>query len=152
MCQDYFYRLLARREYSSYELKQKGKEKGFEPTEIEAALQELQTREHQSDSRFVESMIRAYQGKLGKLGVRRKCSEKGIPSELFETVWNQYAEDTAEEPEEQFDELKEKILRKYKIENFHHLDPKTKTKIINYLQYRGFNAFEMLKHWQEIDH
>ena len=144
-CIDYFYQLLSRREYSAYELKKKAQEKGFELQDITESLQELQSKDYQSDTRLVESMIASYQGKYGKSVIKRKCREKGIAADLFEEVWQSQAE--AEETGE-LDDLKAKVMRKYKINDFLSIEPKTKAKLWNYLQYRGFNPSEVLAQWQ----
>lgn len=145
-CIDYFYQLLSRREYSAYELKKKGQEKGFELQEITETIQELQRKNYQSDIRLVESMIASYQGKYGRSVIKRKCREKGIPADVFEETWQSQTE--GEETGE-LDELKAKVMRKYKIDNFLSIESKTKAKLWNYLQYRGFNPSEVLAQWQE---
>jgi regulatory protein len=144
-CIDYFYQLLSRREYSAYELTKKAQEKGFELQEITESLQELQSKDYQSDTRLVESMIASYQGKYGKSVIKRKCREKGINADLFEEVWQSQAE--GEETGE-LDDLKAKVMRKYKINEFVSIEPKTKAKLWNYLQYRGFNPSNVLAQWQ----
>ncbi|MGE5660344.1 MAG: regulatory protein RecX [Actinomycetota bacterium] len=147
-CLNYFYYLLGRKDYSASELRKKGQEKGFDPNHILEAVAELQSRGHQSDSRLVASLITSSQGKYGKSVIKRKCLEKGIAGDLFEQVWQEQASETESEESEGLTELKAKVMRKYKIETWQRLDPKTKAKIINYLQYRGFNAFEILQQWQ----
>jgi regulatory protein len=142
---DYFYRLLSRRDYSAYELTKKAREKGFGSSEITDAIQELQSKDYQSDTRFVESMITSYQGKYGKSVIKRKCREKGISAEVFEQIWQSQPE--SEEIGE-LDDLKGKVMRKYKIDDFLVIEPKTKAKLWNYLQYRGFNPSEILAQWQ----
>jgi regulatory protein len=144
-CIDYYYRLLSRRDYSAYELTKKAQEKGFEQSEITDAIQELQSKDYQSDTRFVESMISSYQGKYGKSVIKRKCREKGISAEVFEQIWQSQTE--GEEIGE-LDDLKAKVMRKYKIDDFLAIEPKTKAKLWNYLQYRGFNPSEILAQWQ----
>jgi len=144
-CIDYFYQLLSRREYSAYELTKKAQEKGFELQDITESIQELQSKDYQSDTRLVESMIASYQGKYGKSVIKRKCREKGIAADLFEEVWQSQAE--GEETGE-LDDLKAKVMRKYKINDFLSIEPKTKAKLWNYLQYRGFNPSEVLAQWQ----
>ena len=144
-CIDYFYQLLSRREYSAHELTKKAKEKGFEIQEITEALQELQNKEYQSDIRLVESMIASYQGKYGKSVIKRKCREKGIAADVFEQIWESKSE--SEEIGE-LDDLKAKVIRKYKINDFFSVEPKTKAKLWNYLQYRGFNSNQVLAQWQ----
>ncbi|MBD1881752.1 MULTISPECIES: regulatory protein RecX [unclassified Coleofasciculus] len=147
-CTDYFFRLISRRDYSAYELLKKGQLKGFEPNEISEAINYLQERDYQSDTRLVANLIAYSQGKYGKSMVRRKCMEKGISSEVFEQVWNEQIEAEGSEETDDLDGLKTKIMRKYKIDDFQIIDQKTKAKLLNYLQYRGFNAFEVLKQWQ----
>jgi regulatory protein len=144
-CLDYYYKLLARREYSSYELTKKGKEKGFEESEIAEAIQELQSQDYQSDIRFVESMISSYYRKYGKTVIKRKCWEKGIKADLFEEIWQSQTEGYETGA---LDELKAKVMRKYKIDDFQEIEPKTKAKLWNYLQYRGFNPSKIIAQWQ----
>lgn len=143
-CLDYFYSLLSRREYSANELVKKGQEKGFQESEITDALNELQLKGYQSDTRFVENMISSYQGKYGKSAIKRKCLEKGIAADIFESTWIEQAETETDE----LGALKAKVMRKYKIESFENIEPKTKAKLLNYLNYRGFNPFEVLAQWQ----
>ena len=145
-CIDYFYQLLSRREYSAYELTKKGQEKGFDLQEITEVIQELQSKDYQSDRRLVESMIASYRGKYGKAVIKRKCREKGIAADVFEEIWQSHTED---EETEELDDLKAKVRRKYKIDNFLAIEPKTKAKLWNYLQYRGFNPSEVLAQWQK---
>jgi regulatory protein len=144
-CIDYFYRLLSRREYSAHELTKKAQEKGFEESEINQAIQELQSKDYQSDSRLVESMIASYRGKYGKSVIKRKCYEKGIAADVFEEIWQSQCED---EETGELDDLKAKVMRKYKIDDFLAIEPKTKAKLWNYLQYRGFNPSDLLVQWQ----
>jgi regulatory protein len=144
-CIDYFYQLLSRRDYSAYELRKKGQEKGFELQEITEVLEELQSKDYQSDTRLVESMIRSYQGKYGKSVIKRKCHEKGITADLFEEIWQSQ---TQGEETGELDDLKAKVMRKYKIDNFLSIESKTKAKLWNYLQYRGFNPSHVLAQWQ----
>ena len=144
-CLDYFYQLLSRRDYSAYELTKKAREKGFEQDEITEAIQELQAKDYQSDTRLVESMISSYQGKYGKSVIKRKCREKGINADVFDEIWEAQIDD---EQTGELDDLKAKVMRKYKIDDFLEIDAKTKAKLWNYLQYRGFNPSEVLTQWQ----
>lgn len=149
-CLDYFSRLLGRQEYSTYELLKKGKEKGFDPNEITEAIEHLQNLGYQSDARLVERLIASSRGKYGKSVIKRKCWEKGIANELFEQIWE---EQTAEQEQEidELADLKAKVMRKYKIEDWENLDPKTQNKVFNYLRYRGFNPVELWEQWQRED-
>lgn len=145
-CLDYFYYLLSRSEYSAYQLTKKAQEKKFEEPEITQALEEVQSRNYQSDTRVVESLITTYQGKYGKSMIKRKCREKGITADLFDEIWQTQTED---EETKNLDDLKTKVIRKYKIDDFTSIEPKTKSRLWNYLQYRGFNPGKVLIQWQQ---
>ncbi len=146
-CYEYFLRLLSRREYSAAELQKKAQEKDFLPLEIAMALEKVQSYDYQSDRRLVSSLIATAQGKYGKTMIWRKCYQKGIDRDLFEEIWQEtIAEEDANT--NNWNELREKVKRRYKVESFHHLDPKTKAKIANFLQYRGFKPWELLVLWQ----
>lgn len=146
---NYFLNLLSRREYSVCELVKKGKEKGFEESEIADAIEELQEKGYQSDSRLVASLITSSQGKYGKAAIKRKCLEKGISTDVFEEIWQEQMAETEGGETGEMTQLKAKVMRKYHIDSFQHIDPKTKTKLLNYLNYRGFNSFGVLRQWQE---
>lgn len=147
-CQTYFLQLLARREYSSQELINKGFAKGFSEQDIHETLQHLQQLNAQSDARLTEDMILGYQGKYGKPKIKQKCQQKGISEELFEQIWEQVVDPIEDQD---LSDLKAKVMRKYKLSNFTHLDPKTKRKVCHFLQYRGFNALELISQWASED-
>lgn len=144
-CQTYLLQLLSRRDYSQEELRKKAVAKGFEETEIINTLQYLQEIKVQSDADVAESLILGYLGKYGKRKIQQKSREKGIDDDLFEQVWDELAH---QREREDLSQLKDKVMRKYKLTQFSNLDPKTKRKVFNFLQYRGFNPFELLQQWQ----
>lgn len=147
-CFDYFLRLLSRREYSAKELLKKGKEKGFSESVISETISILQAKDYQSDARLVAQIISSSQGRYGQSMVKRKCLEKGISTDIFEQVWMEQQETDEREVTGELDNLKAKVMRKYKVEDFQKLEPKIKAKLLNYLKYRGFNAFEVLEQWR----
>lgn len=147
-CFNYFLRVLSRREYSTNELIKKGQEKGYEQSEITDAINELQNKDYQSDVRLVAQIIDLSQGKYGKSMVKRKCLEKGIAADVFEQVWMEQQGTPESGVTGELADLKAKVMRKYKVDDFQNIDPKSKAKLLNYLKYRGFNAFEVLKQWQ----
>lgn len=147
-CHDYLLRLLSRRDYSANELLKKGKEKGFAQNEITDAINDLQSKGYQSDTRLVAQIISSSQGKYGKYVVKRKCLEKGIAADVFEQVWMEKLEQAESGVTGELADLKAKVMRKYKVEDFQNIDPKIKAKLLNYLKSRGFNAFEVLDQWQ----
>lgn len=141
----YFYQLLSRRDYSVAELLYKGKQKGYPEEEMQAAIEQLQEMGYQSDTRLAETIITGGQGKYGKSVLKRKCLTKGISAEVFDQIWDGQH---LEEPEDAIADLKDKIIRKYKIDNFEHLDASTYRKVCQYLQYRGFNPMQLLAQWR----
>ncbi|MCU0547349.1 MAG: recombination regulator RecX [Oscillatoriaceae cyanobacterium Prado104] len=147
-CLDYFYFLLSRKDYSASQLRQKGQEKGFDNEEILEAIAQIQDRGHQSDDRLVANSIASAAGKYGKSSVKRKCLQKGIAGDLFEQVWEREISENLNSEAEKLAELKAKVMRKYKIGDWKEVDAKTKGKVLNYLQYRGFNAWEIWHQWQ----
>lgn len=152
-CLDYFYFLLSRKDYSASELRKKGQEKGFGNEEILEAIAQIQERGYQSDTRLVANSIASGAGKYGKSALKRKCLQKGIASDLFEQVWESEIAENQDSAAEKLAALKAKVMRKYKIDAIDRVEPKTKGKVLNYLQYRGFNAFEIWRQWQteELD-
>lgn len=147
-CQTYLLQLLSRRDYSQQELRKKAVSKGFGETEIEETLQYLQEINVQSDAGVAESLILGYQGKYGKRKIKQKSREKGIDDDVFEQMWEQLAD---QRETEDLSALKAKVMRKYQLTQFSNLDPKTKRKVFNFLQYRGFNPLLLLQQWQTED-
>lgn len=147
-CFNYFLRLLSRQEYSANQLIKKGQEKGYGQSEITEAIDELQSKDYQSDTRLIAQTISSSKGKYGKSVVKRKCLEKGIAGNVFEQIWIEEQGTDESEVTGELADLKAKVMRKYKVEYFQNIDPKIKAKLLNYLKYRGFNAFELLKQWQ----
>lgn len=148
-CKDYFFRLLARRDYSARELERKARAKKYEDADIAAALAYLQERDYQSDVRTIESVITSCRGRYGRAVARRKCVEKGLDLDAFDRLWDEQMADA--DDGEELAALKAKAQRQYKIEDFNDLDPKTKGKLANFLSYRGFNPWETIARWQQED-
>jgi regulatory protein len=143
-CYDYFLWLLSRQEYTAKTLQHKGLAKGYSQVEIAEAIAQLQEQGYQSDRRCAEGLVASYQQKYGRAMIWRKCWNRGIDRELFEQVWAEQSTGG----DDRYCELREKVQRRYKVERFDRLDPKTKAKVINFLQYRGFNPWRVLEIWQ----
>lgn len=82
--------LLARREHSCFELKNKLKQKGA-PTELlDDLLLQLKTSNYQSDERFAASYTRMRtEAGFGPLRIRAELQQRGISSELIAQVLGQ---------------------------------------------------------------
>lgn len=85
----YAINLLARREYSEFELRCKMQQKAFDEEEIEQALEHCQQKGWQNDKRFAENFVR-FRAQKG-YGVNRIRQEllqlKGISNEIIDEVF-----------------------------------------------------------------
>lgn len=79
--------LLARREYSRRELRERLARHAASPEELERLLDELAERHWQSDTRFAEQFSRARGDKYGSLRLKHEMRERGIdPALISETL------------------------------------------------------------------
>jgi regulatory protein len=124
--------LLARREHSQSELKNKLLAKGFDSSDIEKVLQDLAARGLQSDSRFVEAYIamRSRRG-FGPERIKAELKEKGGALELIDqfldksdSIW--------------FELVKDVHNKKFGVKIPENLADQAKQK--RYLYYKGFTA------------
>ena len=125
--------MLARREHSQFELKQKLIARYKENViEIESALFTLIEDNYQSDQRFCESFIRYRQRNgYGKMRILSELKLKGVSPELINQEFNAADIDWFE------------LALSLKVKKFGELvskDYKTRSKQYRYLQYRGFTS------------
>ena len=124
-------RLLARREHSAEELRQKLTKREFEADEIATALLELRQGDWQSDERYAEAYIRVRRLKgFGPIRVASELRERGVD----ELVVDRYllAEDDI-----WWQTLVHEYQKKYHGSQFE--DYQEKAKRMRFLQYRGFS-------------
>lgn len=75
--------MLARREHSERELRQKLQKKGFENEEIEATLDEFKEKNWQSDVRFAESYSRSrVHSGFGPVRIQYELKERGVDTSM----------------------------------------------------------------------
>ncbi|MCK3658047.1 recombination regulator RecX [Pasteurellaceae bacterium Pebbles2] len=128
----YVVNLLARREYSEYEIRCKMQEKAFTELEIEQVIAHCQQKNWQSDRRFAENYLR-FRAQKG-FGINRIKQElrqlKGISVELIQ--------ETIEQSEIDWAEIALQVLHK-KFPYFQEQqDVKNKQKIWRYMLSHGF--------------
>lgn len=124
-------RLLARREHSVFELKQKLLQREFAANTIEEVTQKLMDQNLLSDERYVEIYIRSRAAKgYGPIRIASELQQQQINKELIthglknpETNWQQILEQT----------------RRKKFGLVAPNDSKEWAKQIRYLQYKGFS-------------
>ena len=124
-------RLLARREHSAEELRQKLIKREFGLDEIATALLELKQGDWQSDERYAEAYIRVRRLKgFGPVRIASELRERGVDELIADRyllaedgIWRQT--------------LEQEYQKKYHGRAFE--DYQEKAKRMRFLQYRGFS-------------
>lgn len=113
----YYTYLLARREYSAYELQQKAVNKSYAESTIHDVLLVLQQKKYQSDERFCQNYLnyRSNQG-FGKIRIRHELENKRIDAELIDQCielveWKEQAQKVLQKKMAQRALAKEKLIR-----------------------------------------
>jgi regulatory protein len=129
--------LLARREHSEQELRQKLKTREYDADAIDETLQALKEGRLQSDERFTESYVNhRFNAGVGPLKIRYELRQKGVSDRL--------ADEFLEPLSDQWDELMTRQrIRKYgaSIPN----DYAERMKQARFLQNRGFSPESVMR-------
>jgi regulatory protein len=129
--------LLARREHSEQELRQKLKTREYDADAIDEILQALKKDRLQSDERFTESYVNhRFNAGVGPLKIRFELRQKGVSDRL--------ADEFLEPLSDQWDELMTRQrIRKYgaSIPN----DYAERMKQARFLQNRGFSPESVMR-------
>ena len=124
-------RLLARREHSAEEIRQKLTKREFEADEIATALLELKQGDWQSDERFAEAYIRARRLKgFGPVRIASELRDRGVDEQITDRYL--LADDDI-----WWRMLEQEYQKKYHGSPFE--DYQEKAKRMRFLQYRGFS-------------
>jgi len=135
--------LLARREHSLLELRQKLHLRQFNSSDIEPVLQLLVEKNLQSEARFCEVFVRSRAERgYGPLRIRNELQQRGVAAELIGEQLAVY--------EFEWDEHLQRLLEK-RLSHVIQLDRKGLAKQHRYLLGRGFSAEQIRKvlknHW-----
>jgi regulatory protein len=127
--------MLARREHSVFELRQKLAAKGYERELVEAVIGRLTESGLQSDARFAESFVRSRANRgLGPARIALELKQRGIGEELIEQHLDrndpEWFEACAEVARAKFGRKPPKDLRE-------------KGQRARFLQYRGFTSAQI---------
>lgn len=138
--EEFALRLLARKDYSQAEMRQKLGQKGFSLTEIENVLHKLSTHQLLNDLRYAQNLANFYgkQKFWGPWRIKHKLKEKGIGPDLAEEVVAQ--EEKIFPAEERLKKLLEKKLKNRNLSEFSNQELK---KLANQLYRYGYS-------WEEI--
>lgn len=123
-------KLLSRREHSAYEIAEKLRQREFDNSEIEQAIEELKAGGWLSDERFAEAYIRMRQLKgFGPVRIAIELKERGVDELIVEAQLDTNDASWMHILEQQY----QKKYRNTAIEDYNE-----KAKRIRFLQYRGF--------------
>lgn len=131
--------LLARREHSEFELRQKLHSREFEANDIDIAIERLLDKDYLSDLRFAQSTFRHRVNRgYGWRYIANELKQKGVCSTIVQNLQNNCEIDWYLQAElaynKRFDEIREKDAQERQ---------KEKAKRIRFLQYRGFSTDEI---------
>ena len=139
----YFLNLLSKKDYSEQELRDKAEYRGFESQEIETELESLRNLNYLNDSRMAKNIAENYLGYKGQVWLKQKLASRKISEIEIANTLQIYEL----EPNQDF---KQKIERKYGVDDWSKLDVQTKQKVIRFIQSQGFNqAYQILKSLSE---
>jgi SOS response regulatory protein OraA/RecX len=139
---DHWYFLLAKKDYSKQELIDKALLRKHENQEIQETIESFGN--YINDLRLTTNIWLFYSPTKGDFWIKQKMQKRKIKAETI----NYFFENNLET--RQFDNLKQKIQSKYKIQDWDQIDWALKSKIFGYLARQGFaNASELLRNWQE---
>lgn len=132
---DYFYRLLARRDHASFELRQKARKKEFSDSDIDLIIDELDEKGLINDKAYAQKFAadKAEFRKWGPVKIRQALIRKGVPKQTAEKMVQNQTESLAQ------DEICVDLLRKRQRHFAREPDPlKRKQKMIRYLLGKGY--------------
>lgn len=140
----YIMNLLARRDYSSDEIRQKMAAKAFTAEEIEAVLQHCQQKGWQSDERFCENFLLSRSRKgYGPARIKQELQQKGIAGRLIAAQFEQSAVDW-------FDVAESVFQKKFSTIQADQWDMKQKQKAWRFMLSHGFKT-EHFSHLFKLD-
>jgi regulatory protein len=123
-------RMLARREHSALELRQKLGQRGIDEAEIDSTIGRLQLEGLQSDERFAESYVHSRSGRgYGPLRISAELRERGVDDSI--------AEHCLDRDEDLWHALIQQVHQR-KFGDVAIVDFQDRARRIRYLQYRGF--------------
>ncbi|ASJ97474.1 MULTISPECIES: recombination regulator RecX [Shewanella] len=135
--------LLARRDYSRYQIKSKLAQKGFIDSEIEAVLTQCESQGYLDDARFAALLLRSHIAKgHGQNKIRQSMAQKGLAKEIIQDTLN--ASDC-----DWFELAKQKAAKKYAASGPIE-DQKERAKRVRYLLSQGF-AFDQVAYALEVE-
>jgi regulatory protein len=144
-------RILAHRDHSKYELRQKLKQKGFEGAVIDKVISKCERLNYINDKRTAQVYIAQLKRKsFGKRHIRFALRKKGLTGEAIEQILVESCSEIDER------ENASRILHK-KMKAFNRVEgaKKRRDKIFRFLNSRGFSETviaDLIRFYSPIDH
>jgi len=127
--------MLARREHSRHEIRQKLTELGALQADTEQVLEELVTRRLQSEVRFAEIFVRSRAGRgYGPRSIEADLRAKGLDAEQLAVALSESGYDWVRQAVE---------VRERRFGRPVPREPKEKARQMRFLQYRGFTQAQL---------
>jgi SOS response regulatory protein OraA/RecX len=154
----YFLFLLNRSDYSESKLRSKALAKKHDLNKIEESITKLKSYNYINDLRLAMNLIRRLSRTKGKIAINQKLSTAGIDRQTQAIAWEEVSKiiESGEDPESyniDYQRLKTKLTKKFKIDNWHDIEFNIKVKVIRWLSYHGFqntqNILEEIKNAEE---
>ncbi len=128
--------LLQKKSYTQSELERKLQENHYPQELIDQALAYVMQFHYVDDRRYAEDYIRFHSTNRSRQRIRRDLLAKGIPADLFDSVWENFLSD-----QEDWDER----TQIFRLLDKRHFDPaaadeKERAKIFGFLYRKGYTA------------
>lgn len=146
------YRLLAVRDRSEQELRQRLARIGFAPDVVEATISVLKRQKYLDDRSFAERFARSQLATrpIGRRELERQLLQKGLNEELVRETLDRIYQDETEDRLAWGEALRR--IRRYRSEQDRN---KVKNRVVSFLARRGFDwqAIQgVLDRWEELEH
>lgn len=139
---DYSIRLLSKRDYSKFKLRQKLSQRGYEELEIEDAIQSLEEKKFLREEEYMRIRVKTLllNGHANQAIVRRLEAEELYPSDSFiDELRSDYALDKADV----IDALIEKKMRSKTVPPDFEAKMKMQNKLLNFLISKGHDYHDV---------
>lgn len=129
--------ILSRSDKTEYELRNKLKQDGFTDDIIVRVMDYLKSYGYINDERYAQAYIYANKQKKSKLAIKTWLMQKGIASELADSLIDrEYRDDISDGSDYELEAIKRALAKK--VSSLESLDDKQKQKLIASLYRKGF--------------
>ncbi len=132
--------LLMNMDRTEADVRRKLSEGGYPPVAVDAAVEYLRSFHYLDDMRYASEYIRFKSATMSRKQITLKLSEKGIDKCVIEDAFEQYENESGEDPAETERKLVQKLVEKRYPQGTDNLDHAEKQKLCAYLYRKGFSS------------